>query len=261
MSLADTLPNCKFFDDTQRHSQNTFIASSIEWTILRRIAQDDELTVRFELLQRSPARLSEIEIEQAVTHGSMEVLYMYFEEFDENFRFCPVLAEMALTNGNFAVFKWGVRKTMDAALLIETTGGKRKHADMQDPKWKAWFDALAYMTVVAARAGQTEALSWMLTGAYKEYFRNPFPEFCLYTEAVSNMQWETVRFLLDHKAEGISSRDTRRTLLTHAELTFLGEELHAATLVLESAFEQHDTENADIRISGEDVPPHRAAHA
>ncbi|KAK3262165.1 hypothetical protein CYMTET_28966 [Cymbomonas tetramitiformis] len=239
------------FNDSLRHSMRLFIASDAEWAILRHIARDDEVAVRNALQQRSPSRLSETELGQAATHGSMKVLNMYVDDFYDDFRFCSTLAEMALTSGNFAIFEWGVHRTMDAALVTdhEAKNGKRTRTDMENPEWKTWFDAVAYMTVVAARAGQTEALIWMLTGEYKEHFRNPFPEFCLYTEAINRAQWETVRCMMEHKVEGILSPDTQRVLLALTKESFVGEDLKAATLVLENAFDKEGAENKSISLS------------
>eukprot|EP00854_Cymbomonas_tetramitiformis_P000688 gene688-1143_t len=223
------------FNDSLRHSMQTFIASDAENA----------------LQQRNPPRLSETELGQAATHGSMKVLNMYVDDFYEDFRFCSTLAEMALTSGNFAIFEWGVHRTMDAALVTdhEAKNGKRTRTDMENPEWKLWFDALAYMTVVAARAGQTEALIWMLTGEYKEHFRNPFPEFCLYTEATNHAQWETVRCMMDHNVEGILSPDTQRVLLALTKESFVGEDLKAATLVLENAFDKEGAENKNSSLN------------
>ncbi|KAK3289923.1 hypothetical protein CYMTET_2637 [Cymbomonas tetramitiformis] len=222
--------------DAHLHSMDQFTAADADWLTLRAIAQNNEVIIRNALLLRDPARLSKVEIRQAALHGSIRVLLMYAEEFDPAFHFTAETAEMALRSGNLECFKWGVRRTMDRALR---RGGDR---DPDETQWNAWFDAVRYMTVVAARAGRTEALNWMLTGAYSDHFDNPFPEFCLYTEAASNMHWGTVRFLLQSRATGIRCEDTRKALFGLVRKMFITEKLDAAIDVLERAFEEADVE-------------------
>ncbi|KAK3237689.1 hypothetical protein CYMTET_52262 [Cymbomonas tetramitiformis] len=229
--------------DAHLHSMDQFIATDADWSTLRAIAQNNEVVMRNTLLLRDPARLSDIEIAHAASHGSIRVLLVYAEEFDPAFHFTAETAEMALRSGNLEFFKWGVRRTMDKALAQGFVWINKVLA--QDPgetRWKMWFDAVRYMPVVAARAGRTEALNWMLTGAYSEYFSNPFPEFCLYTEAADNMHWGTVRLLLHLRATGIRCEDVRNTLLESVRKMFTAEKLDAAIDVLRRAFEEADVE-------------------
>ncbi|KAK3255170.1 hypothetical protein CYMTET_35643 [Cymbomonas tetramitiformis] len=180
-------------------------------------------------------------------NGSKRVMTMYVEEFDSNFVVCSTLAEMALVSGNLDLFQWGVQRTMQAALLcgVETDARKRKRATGDNCKWGQWFDAVGYMTVVAARTGQTDALEWMLTGAYKEYFRDPFPEFCLCTEAADNEQWGTLRFLVKHGAKGLLCKQTQSVITGMVKRIFCDDNLNSAMLVLQDAFENFEIENLD----------------
>ncbi|KAK3277580.1 hypothetical protein CYMTET_14421 [Cymbomonas tetramitiformis] len=81
-------------------------------------------------------------------------------------------------------------------------------------------DGTRYAAVLAARAGSTETLRWMLTGKYDHLFHHAFPEFCLLDEAARCMQFETLRYLLETGAPGVRCRESRENVLQTLKETY-----------------------------------------
>ncbi|KAK3249149.1 hypothetical protein CYMTET_41412 [Cymbomonas tetramitiformis] len=232
--------------DIEMYKMSTLCTTDAQWALLRNISRDDAMAVRSHLLSKETPRLCDTALAHAMVSGSVTVMKMYVEEFDTDFVICSTLAEMALESGHLELFKWGVCRTMEAGLKsdVQAKACKRNRAaDDNSCEWSKWLEAVGYMTVVAVRSGGTDALAWMLTGEYKEYFHDPFPEFSLCTEAVDNRQWETLRFLVNHGVKGLTCAQTRASVLGAVKNFFCGDELNSAMLVLRDAFEKSEPEN------------------
>eukprot|EP00854_Cymbomonas_tetramitiformis_P014819 gene14819-17517_t len=158
------------------------LMSDHQLALRRSVAADDEKAVKKHMQSHGILRLSPNDLQHAVRRGSVRTLEMYATDFDTNFAFddpsdaCHFI-DVAIENDQLPALRWGMRRFV------------RKHPN--------GTDGTHYAAVLAARAGSTETLRWMLTGKYAELFHHAFPEFCLLDEAARCMQFETLRYLLE----------------------------------------------------------------
>lgn len=174
------------------------LMSDLEFALRQSVIADDESRVREHMRTYGLLRLSSNHLEHAVRRGSLRTLEMYVAEFDAQFDFtdpCEVcrFVEVAIENDQLAVLRWGMR------LFVRT--------------YPKGTDGTHYAAVLAARAGSTETLRWMLTGERSDVFKQAFPEFCLLEEAARCMQFGTLRFLLEMGSAGVRCRQSRENVI------------------------------------------------
>ncbi|KAK3243096.1 hypothetical protein CYMTET_4532 [Cymbomonas tetramitiformis] len=201
------------------------LMSDHELALRRSVVADDAEAVRAHMRTHGTLRLSRDNLEHAVRRGSVRTLEMYVTEFDKEFAFddpsdvCHFI-DVAIENDQLPALRWGMRRFV------------RKHPN--------GTDGTHYAAVLAARAGSTETLRWMLTGERSDLFHHAFPEFCLLDEAARCTQFGTLRYLLETGAPGVRCRESRENLLWTLEETCDREDLESVTCSVKGHFSRYE---------------------
>ncbi|KAK3242578.1 hypothetical protein CYMTET_47737 [Cymbomonas tetramitiformis] len=165
----------------------------------RRIALDDVQKVKECLTALDQATLADADVTEAISRNSVKVLEEYVKERGtEEYLFDCDQLQTAVIHDSIAVLRWSV--DLKAA----------RHENIGWGGQEEWLEAAHHMCPLAARMGHTAMLEWMLTGKHRDLFSEAYPECCLCEEAAAYGRWETLRFLVEHGAQGVHCTQTRR---------------------------------------------------
>ncbi|KAK3241066.1 hypothetical protein CYMTET_7217 [Cymbomonas tetramitiformis] len=212
---------------SNRQVSEEILMSDHQLALRRSVAADDEKAVKKHMQSHGILRLSPNDLQHAVRRGSVRTLEMYATDFDTNFAFddpsdaCHFI-DVAIENDQLVALEWGMYRFVRR--YPEGTDGTR------------------YAAVLAARAGSTETLRWMLTGKYAELFHHAFPEFCLLDEAARCMQFETLRYLLETGAPEVRCRESRENVLRTLKETYDQKDLDSVLCSVKGYFARYEIE-------------------